>query len=192
MSDRRSSPAVSVVIITAGRRQCLPPCVESLRRQSYGPIEIVVVVGPSKDGSAGYASTLTDAKVCHVDKLNVAYARNEGVRRSSGDIIAFIDDDAMAHPRWVAELVEAFEREGPDLRRGRRPGHQRERPRPAGPGAQQHDQRARRARRGPARPRRAQRPGRDPIQLLHGRQHGVPSRGDPGGRRVRRDVFLPV
>ena len=113
MSDPRPSPTVSVVIITAGRRQCLPPCMESLRRQTYQPMEVVVVVGPSKDGSAGYASTLTDAKVCHVDKLNVAYARNEGIRRSGGEIIAFIDDDAVAHPRWVAEMVETFDREGP-------------------------------------------------------------------------------
>lgn len=104
---------VSVVIITAGRRQCLPPCIDSLRRQTYSPLEIVVVVGPSKDGSQGYAKTLTDAKVCSVDKLNVAYARNEGVRQAGGEIIAFIDDDAVAHPRWLEELVSVFEREGP-------------------------------------------------------------------------------
>src|SRR3954447_18925434 len=113
MSGPRSPLTVSVVIITAGRRQCLPPCVESLRRQTYSPLEIVVVVGPSKDESAGYANTLTDAKVYHVDRLNVAYARNEGVRRAGGDIIAFIDDDAVAHPLWLSELVETFEREGP-------------------------------------------------------------------------------
>jgi len=113
MSGRSSPLTVSVVIITAGRRQCLPPCVESLRRQTYRHFEIVVVVGPSKDGSAGYANTLTDAKVLHVDKLNVAYARNAGVRHAAGDVIAFIDDDAVAHPRWLEELVEVFEREGP-------------------------------------------------------------------------------
>lgn len=113
MSGSLKPLTVTVVIITAGRRQCLPPCIESLRRQTYRPLEVVVVVGPSKDGSAGYASTLTDAKVYHVDKLNVAYARNEGVRRSGGDIIAFIDDDAVAHPRWLEEMVGVFEREGP-------------------------------------------------------------------------------
>ena len=113
MSDPARKLKASVVIITAGRRQCLPPCVESLRNQTYRPMEIVVVAGPSKDGSQGYASTLTDAKVCSVDKLNVAYARNEGVRQSGGDIIVFIDDDAVAHPRWLEELMQVFEREGP-------------------------------------------------------------------------------
>src|SRR3954465_15977772 len=105
MSGPRSPLTVSVVIITAGRRQCLPPCVESLRRQTYRPMEIVVVVGPSQDGTSGYASTLTDAKATYADKLTVAFARNEGVRRAGGEIIAFIDDDAVAHPRWLEELV---------------------------------------------------------------------------------------
>ena len=40
-------PTVSVVIATAGRRQCLPNCIASLRRQTYRPLELVVVVGPS-------------------------------------------------------------------------------------------------------------------------------------------------
>ncbi|MEJ7638763.1 MAG: glycosyltransferase family A protein [Singulisphaera sp.] len=67
------------------------------RRQTYRPLEIVVVVGPSADGTAGYASTLTDAKVCHVDRLNVSHAQR-GVRQSGGEIIAFIDDDAVGTP----------------------------------------------------------------------------------------------
>src|SRR5215213_6274935 len=113
MPGPQSPLTVSVVIITAGRRQCLPPCIESLRRQTYHPVEIVVIVGPSQDGTAGYASTLTDAKVYHVDRLNVSHARNEGVRRCGGEIIAFIDDDAVAHPRWLEEIVGVFEREGP-------------------------------------------------------------------------------
>ena len=106
-------PSVSVVIVTAGRRQCLPNCIASLRRQTYRPLELVVVVGPSKDGSRDYAMSLTDAKVTQVDRLNVSYARNTGVRLASGDIIAFIDDDAVATPTWIEELVSVFEAEGP-------------------------------------------------------------------------------
>ena len=106
-------PTVSVVIVTAGRRQCLPNCIASLRRQTYRPLELVVVVGPSKDGSHDYARSLTDAKVTQVDRLNVSFARNTGVRLASGDIIAFIDDDAIATTTWLEELVRVFEAEGP-------------------------------------------------------------------------------
>ena len=106
-------PTVSVVIATAGRRQCLPKCVASLRRQTYRPLELVVVVGPSKDGSHDYASSLTDAKVTQVDRLNASFARNTALRLASGDLIAFIDDDAIATPTWLEELVRVFEAEGP-------------------------------------------------------------------------------
>lgn len=105
--------AVSVVIVTAGRRQCLPNCIAALRRQTYRPLELVVVVGPSNDGTHAYAMSLTDAKVAQVDRLNVSFARNTGVRMASGDIIAFIDDDAVATPTWIEELVSVFEAEGP-------------------------------------------------------------------------------
>jgi glycosyltransferase involved in cell wall biosynthesis/GT2 family glycosyltransferase len=106
-------PTVSVVIATAGRRQCLPKCIASLRRQTYTAVELVLVVGPSKDGSYEYASSLTDVKVTRVDRLNASFARNTGVRLASGDIIAFIDDDAIATPSWLEELVRVFEAEGP-------------------------------------------------------------------------------
>jgi glycogen synthase len=106
-------PTVTVVIATAGRRQSLPKCIESLRRQTYRPVELVVVVGPSKDGSRAYASSLSDAKVTYVDRLNASLARNVGMRLASGDVIAFIDDDAIATPTWLEELVRIFETEGP-------------------------------------------------------------------------------
>lgn len=108
-----AGPAVSVVIITAGRRQCLPPCLDALRRQTYRPFEIVIVVGPSADGSIDYAASLSEAKVHRVDRLNVAHARNEGIRQSAGEIIAFLDDDAIATPTWLEEIVRVFEVEGP-------------------------------------------------------------------------------
>lgn len=109
----RQCPTVSVVIATVGRRQCLPNCIASLRRQTYRPLELVVVVGPSEDGSHAYASSLGDVKVTRVDRLNASFARNTGLRLASGDIIAFIDDDAIATPTWLEELVRVFEAEGP-------------------------------------------------------------------------------
>jgi glycogen(starch) synthase len=106
-------PTVSVVIATANRRQCLPNCVASLRRQTYRPLELVIVVGPSKDGSYDYALSITDAKITRVDRLNASFARNTGMRLASGEIIAFIDDDAIATPTWLEDLVGVFEAEGP-------------------------------------------------------------------------------
>jgi glycogen(starch) synthase len=111
--DNHPRLTVSVVIPTTGRRQCLPKCIASLRRQTYRPLEVVIVVGPSKDGSYDYVSSLTDMKVTKVDRLNASFARNTGLRLAAGDLIAFIDDDAIATPTWLEELVRVFEAEGP-------------------------------------------------------------------------------
>lgn len=111
--SRPVRPSVSVVVVTAGRRQCLPDCVASVRGQTYRPVELVVVVGPSRDGSLDYVSGLTDAKVTRVDRLNVSVARNAGVQLAAGEIVAFIDDDAVASPSWLEELVRVFVAEGP-------------------------------------------------------------------------------
>ena len=109
-----TSLRVSVIVVTAGRRQCLPACIDSLQRQTYRPLEIVIVVGPSTDGTIDYVRSLDDVKHCQVDKLNISHARNQGLREASGEIIAFIDDDAVAHPFWVQDLIATFEQEGLD------------------------------------------------------------------------------
>ena len=106
-------PLVSVVIATAGRRQCLPKCIASLRRQTYRPVELVVVVGPSKDGSHDYASSLSDAKVTACRPIKRLFGQERRHALASGDVIAFIDDDAIATPTWLEELVGVFEAEGP-------------------------------------------------------------------------------
>ena len=188
----RQCPTVSVVIATAGRRQCLPNCIASLRRQTYRPLELVVVVGPSKDGSHAYASSLTDAKVTRVDRLNASFARNTGVRLASGDIIAFIDDDAIATPTWLEELVRVFEAEGPTCGGV------------AGLVVNEN---------GPGRPVQAMNntindlgepiecrlapsgfndPDGDEFTYFIGREHGNATRCHPRRRRIRRDVLLSL
>lgn len=109
----KARPPVSVVICTAGRIRHLPRTVESIRQQTYRPLEIVLVVGPSTDATDQYAATLSDVKVLKVDRLNLSYARNVGIRAAGGEFVAFIDDDAVPAPRWLEETVRLFQEEGP-------------------------------------------------------------------------------
>jgi len=44
----------------------------------------------------------------HVDRMNLSYARNVAVRASTGDVIAFTDDDCEVAPNWIELLTEAF------------------------------------------------------------------------------------
>jgi len=105
MNDTRLS--VSVVVATLGRPE-LGACLESLVVQSHTPDEIIVV---DNSGSSAAAQPMMEGVRCiPCTKRGIAAARNAGVRIATGDVIAFIDDDARAHREWLAQVVAALER----------------------------------------------------------------------------------
>lgn len=87
--------------------------IESVAEQSYSPVEIVVVV----DGNQELADRLRDqysgsAEVlvhCNEQNYGLSYSRTKGVELSSGEVIAFLDDDAIAQPDWIEELARGYE-----------------------------------------------------------------------------------
>ena len=103
-------PLVSVIIITRNRPFLLRCCIECVLGQPYSGKEIIVV-----DSSFDEESELVVAKYPEVKSVrlrgqrnNMPQARNAGMVASSGDIIAFIDDDAMVQPGWLESLVDAY------------------------------------------------------------------------------------
>lgn len=104
------APPVSVVINTVDRAASLERCLEALDLVEYAPLEVVVVNGPSTDGTADVLTRWADRiKVGSCPERNLSRSRNVGLRLSAGHIVAFIDDDAYPHPRWLAELVPLFD-----------------------------------------------------------------------------------
>ena len=109
-----SLPFVSVIIPTRNRIEQLTRCLSSLATQSYPSerTEIIVV----NDGGAAVPDSLrggvdprTVLDVIDAAHAGPAAARNAGVARARGDILAFIDDDCTADPRWLAALVARLE-----------------------------------------------------------------------------------
>lgn len=86
--------------------------IDSLLNQSYPDIEIIVVIDMSKDLyseiAKAYAKQDKMKVIFSEQSLGAAAARNVGIKNASGDILAFIDDDAIADERWVEELVNAY------------------------------------------------------------------------------------
>ncbi len=89
-------------------------CVESLLKQTYDDIEIVCIV----DGNREYFEMIErsdlirehEVKLFLNDRnLGLLESRNRGAKLASGDIVAFIDDDAIADKRWIEELVKVYE-----------------------------------------------------------------------------------
>lgn len=68
-------------------------------------VEVVVVTDrPGRDA----VSDAGALKLVAFDRPGLAAARNEGLRIAGGDIVAFIDDDAVPEPMWLAAIAEAF------------------------------------------------------------------------------------
>jgi glycosyltransferase involved in cell wall biosynthesis/GT2 family glycosyltransferase len=100
---------VSVVINTYNRASTLGAALQSLDRQSFENFEVIVVNGPSTDGThevvASFGKRLKSA---NIKERNLSISRNVGIELSSGDIVAFLDDDAIADNYWLEELIAPF------------------------------------------------------------------------------------
>lgn len=109
------APPVSVIIPVHDGGRTLPHQLESLVEQTSAPrFEVMVVCNLCSDNSAevalGYSRAL-DLKVVHANrKPSAAYARNEGVRHSSGRILLFCDADDRVNDEWVAAMHETIRR----------------------------------------------------------------------------------
>jgi glycosyltransferase involved in cell wall biosynthesis len=103
---------VSVVVSTYSkdRLSYLLDCIESLRNQSFKPVEVVLVLDPVPDLVEFYKSRLSeDAKIVVSENCGLSNARNAGIRSARSEIIAFVDDDAVADVNWLENLVKNYE-----------------------------------------------------------------------------------
>lgn len=103
-------PLVSVVLPTRERPSLLNDAIESIRSQQYEPIELVVVDGsPSETTRDRVHEARADLQrtryVPQTDSTGAAAARNLGIGRASGSLIAFLDDDDRWEPAKLAEQV---------------------------------------------------------------------------------------
>lgn len=100
---------ISVVICTYNRSQSLERTLRSLEFQTHGDFEVVVVNGPSTDATdrvlAAYAGRV---RVVACPHRNLAVSRNLGIDQAAGEVVAFIDDDSLATPRWLEELAKGY------------------------------------------------------------------------------------
>ena len=112
-SDGRP-PTVSVVIPTYDRPEMLREAIESVLAQTYAPVELVVVDDGSPTSARPVVESLDADAVFHRFDHNrgANVARNEGIRRSSGEYVAFLDDDDRWEPQKLARQVAALEADG--------------------------------------------------------------------------------
>jgi glycosyltransferase involved in cell wall biosynthesis len=100
---------VSVVICTYNRRDFLARCLDYLQYQSNSNFEVIVVDGPSDDGTKDLLVEW-QSRIKHTQNTerNLSKSRNMGIELASGDIIAFIDDDAIPFDDWIENILSEY------------------------------------------------------------------------------------
>jgi GT2 family glycosyltransferase len=103
--------SISAVICTHNRPVELADCLEALTRQRQ-LTQVVVVdsapVEPCEQLVSSFAERLTGLVYLRVDEPGLSLARNTGVAATTGEVVAFLDDDAAPRPGWDEALLQAF------------------------------------------------------------------------------------
>ena len=105
-------PLISVVIPNWNGAEHLPTCLDSLRRQTYPRVEVIVADNDSHDGSRALLERqYPEVKVIGLDE-NRGYAGgvNAGILAAEGEILAILNNDTEVDPRWLEELWAGLER----------------------------------------------------------------------------------
>ena len=101
------SPTITVIVCTRNRPALLEQCLGALSRQTYPRFDVLVVdnasMRPVQDICRRWGATWALAPLTGLTR-----ARNIGARLAQGELIAYIDDDAVAEAGWLEALVEDF------------------------------------------------------------------------------------
>ncbi len=110
---------VTVIIPVYNVKPYLREALESVIRQTYQNLEILIVDDGSRDGSGEicdeFAARDGRIRVIHQENRGLSAARNAGLRVMTGQAVMFLDSDDAFHPRIVQTLLEAMNREQADV-----------------------------------------------------------------------------
>lgn len=104
----------SVIVPTYNRLPQLKQCIAVLAALTHPAYEVIVINDGSTDGTKEYLTQLSNTRFKVVNlpqNLGVSEARNRGVAEANYPIVAFTDDDCIAEPTWLSELLKPFANE---------------------------------------------------------------------------------
>jgi GT2 family glycosyltransferase len=106
-----SRKLVSVILLNYNSMRFIDPLVESLRAQTYEPVEVLLFDNGSVDGSVRHVRSCYPEISIYEMGRNTGFSlpNNEGIRKAKGDYILTLNMDVVLEPDAVAELVNAIE-----------------------------------------------------------------------------------
>ncbi len=115
----KNSPLVSIIVPVYNIENYVRRCLDSLLRQKYKNIEIVVVDDGSTDASGeicdNYAKDDARIKVWHKKNGGLSSARNYGIRKARGDYVCLVDGDDYVKEDFVWLMAERMKEKNADI-----------------------------------------------------------------------------
>lgn len=105
---REEWPSLSVVVCAYNEERTIGECLDALERCDYPSLEVTVCDDGSTDRTLEIARRYPFT-IVKLDHGGLSAARNAGIERSSGEIVAFCDADAACHPLWPWYIAAAFD-----------------------------------------------------------------------------------
>jgi len=109
MENYSPPPSVTVIVPVRNGEKTIEPLLESLQKLDYknDKVEVIIVDGNSSDTTQDIVKKYPVKLVVEKRKgLNVA--RNTGIKKGNGEIVAFTDSDCIVPSNWIAKIVENF------------------------------------------------------------------------------------
>ena len=110
---------ISIIIPVYNVRPYLTEALDSVLCQTYEKLEIIIVNDGSTDGSGEVCDTCAerDARVIviHQENKGLSAARNVGLDRMTGEVVAFLDSDDAYDPRYIENMWRAMFEEKADM-----------------------------------------------------------------------------
>src|SRR4051812_37082435 len=101
-------PAFSIVVCTRRRALALERCLDSLTHLDHPSYEVVVVDNTPGDRGTQRVASISGARYVREPQRGLSRARNAGARESEHELVAYLDDDAIADPAWLTHHAAAL------------------------------------------------------------------------------------
>ncbi|ELY77989.1 glycosyltransferase family 2 protein [Natrinema gari] len=100
---------LSVVVSTLNDRERLLSCLDALAARTPSSTEVIVVNGPSSDGTTGVVRERDDVDVLvEISERNPSVSRNAGFELATGDVVAFLDGEFAIDHSWYSAIDESL------------------------------------------------------------------------------------
>ncbi len=103
-------PTACVAVATMARPEFVCRCLEHLSRQTVTPAQVIVVDSSSDDLTRAVVGGFSGVAYIHnpLGPGHTAESRNLAYQASTAEVLAFLDDDAYAEPRWLEQLLAPY------------------------------------------------------------------------------------